>query len=327
MLTLGLIGAGQVVRDRHAHILAEWFAAQLEVIGVATTRPERAELIAKTLGYAVPRYTDYRELLDQRPEVVLVAVPPGRTAQICTETLARGTATYSEKPMASSHVGALNLARLAARTGTPYLVGENFSFQERFVIGEHWVSQAGRPDRISVDDRLRRGDRDTVRTDLELCWEHVCHPLNAARRLLGRPIAQTSLTAAFTEGESVSRLLITGIGDAGEHNVIDLRITDPWSRDNYTVEFAGQPPLRISHRFDFETSTYTDRLDLDAQQLDLRLAECGIRSCWNAITAALTTGDRAVVDETVALGVEQAALMELAKLSVRHDGRPVPVEL
>ncbi len=326
MLRLGIIGAGDVVRVRHLPILAEFFADTLKIVGISTRREQVSREVNSLTGYRVPQYLDYESLLDLGPDCVLVAVPTGLTEQVCSDSLSRSIATYSEKPMAQSYIGALRLKELALRQRVPYLVGENFYFQRRFQTAERWIAETGaRVREITISDHLRRGGRENPRSDNDLIWEHSPHPLNAARRLVGRKLATDSVSATISVRDGATELSLAALREDAINTSIQLRIQEEWSQDDYTIKFDDGQIFRISHRYDFDTRTYTDVLRLGSRREEVHLAECGIHGCWEAFLTSLGGGKRTPADLTVNLALEQTQLIEAAKLSSSHGGIDVPV--
>jgi predicted dehydrogenase len=84
-----------------------------EVIGIAGRDPERARATAERFG--IPRATtDYRELLDDRPDLVLVTTPVDLHAQMVRDALAAGAAVVCEKPFTMNVAEAEPLVEAAA---------------------------------------------------------------------------------------------------------------------------------------------------------------------------------------------------------------------
>jgi len=72
----------------------------------------------KAAGRAAPVFDDYREMLDSvRPDVVVVAGPFERTAEMCIEAFRRGAHVFSEKPVAMTLDELDELAAAYARSG------------------------------------------------------------------------------------------------------------------------------------------------------------------------------------------------------------------
>jgi predicted dehydrogenase len=87
-----LIGAGQVGRK---HLTALAVTPHLAVVGIAEPAPLPAALAA-----GVPVFTEYRRALATvRPELVVVATPPGTSLRIAREAAATGARVLVEKPV------------------------------------------------------------------------------------------------------------------------------------------------------------------------------------------------------------------------------------
>lgn len=325
MIKLGIIGAGDVVRVRHIPILREFFRDSVRVGAVATRRPHAAEEIDDLLGYRATRVDDYRDLLELELDAVLVAVPTSVTEEIVSETLALGVATYSEKPMGQTFIGANRLQLLAKRMAVPYLVGENFWYQERFAAAEGLL-EVHEQNLLSlrIIDRLRREGRENPRSDIALIWEHAPHALNAARRLMGHHIGDRQVQATITGNGDQTRLDLLLKSSSGTETDLAIIIQEEWSRDDYMGTAVDGTELRITHRFDFKEEKYTDTLSYRDVALEFRLAECGIRGCWADFLRAIA-GDMAGALATQRRALEQTQIIEAARLSCEKDGTPVPV--
>lgn len=68
------------------------------------------------------------ELLDRRPDAVMLAVPPDQSEQLALKAIAAGCAVLCEKPLASTAAAARHMADVATRAGV--LTGVNFQFAE-----------------------------------------------------------------------------------------------------------------------------------------------------------------------------------------------------
>lgn len=87
-----LIGAGQVGRQ---HLAALAATAELAVVGIAEPAPLPAALVA-----GAPVFTEHRRALATvRPELVVVATPPGVSLRIAREAAATGARVLVEKPV------------------------------------------------------------------------------------------------------------------------------------------------------------------------------------------------------------------------------------
>jgi predicted dehydrogenase len=96
-LRVGIVGCGSIAR---AHALSYQNNAHVELVGVVDVDPARASAFAACYGTAA--YGSCRELLDQQPDLVSVATPPGSHTEVADELLASGCSVLLEKPPATS---------------------------------------------------------------------------------------------------------------------------------------------------------------------------------------------------------------------------------
>jgi UDP-N-acetylglucosamine 3-dehydrogenase len=95
-LTAGVIGVGAMGRS-HSRVYAEM--EDVRLAGVADTDHRAASRIAASYGTA--GYADFREMLDrERPDLVSIAVPTTRHADVALEAIRRGIHVLVEKPLA-----------------------------------------------------------------------------------------------------------------------------------------------------------------------------------------------------------------------------------
>jgi predicted dehydrogenase len=92
-LRVGIVGCGNIGRS-HASRYQE--NARAELVGVVDLIPERAEAYAAQFGTTA--YRSCRELLDQQPDLVSVATPPGSHTEVAVEVLGSGSSVLLEKP-------------------------------------------------------------------------------------------------------------------------------------------------------------------------------------------------------------------------------------
>jgi predicted dehydrogenase len=124
-LRVGIVGCGSIAR---AHALSYRDNPRVELVGVVDIDSARAGAFAER--YGTTAYT-CRELLDQRPDLVSVATPPGTHAEIAVELLESGCSVLLEKPPATTLVDMDVLAAAdEASSGSLYVV-----FQHRHGSG------------------------------------------------------------------------------------------------------------------------------------------------------------------------------------------------
>ncbi len=136
-LRVGIVGCGTIARS---HALSYQNNARVELVGVVDIDPARAAAYA--VGYGTTAYGSCRELLDQQPDLVSVATPPGAHVEVAVELLASGCSVLVEKPPTTSLADMDVLAAAEkSSSGSIYVV-----FQHRHGSGArraHYLLQSG----------------------------------------------------------------------------------------------------------------------------------------------------------------------------------------
>ncbi len=159
MIKAAVIGAGHM-GSNHVRVYAEMEAVEL----VAVADPDEASSRKATHSYRLNLYTDYRRMLDrEKPDVVSLAVPTARHAEVAREVIGRGVNLLIEKPLASTLAQGQHLIEIAERNKVKLMVGHI----ERF-----------NPAIIEIKRRL---DRQNVGVVLDL----ATHDIDVMHYLLG----------------------------------------------------------------------------------------------------------------------------------------------
>jgi predicted dehydrogenase len=125
-LRVGIVGCGSIGR---AHALSYQSNPRVELVGVFDIIAERAAQYAER--YETTAYGSGRELLDQQPDLVSIATPPGSHTDVAVEVLEAGCSALLEKPPATNLADMDVLAAADERSsGSLYVV-----FQHRHGSG------------------------------------------------------------------------------------------------------------------------------------------------------------------------------------------------
>ncbi len=131
-LRLGIIGCGIFVQKTHLPTLRE-LGDYFEVAALCSRTPESAAAAAALVDGDPWRTTDHHALLARGDiDAIDVVVPIHLTYGIVRDCLAAGKPVFSEKPIAETVAQANDLRGLAERNRLPYLIAENFRYQDRF---------------------------------------------------------------------------------------------------------------------------------------------------------------------------------------------------
>ena len=148
-----VVGAGYFAREH----LAAWAAhPETRLLAVVDRDPARAEAAAAEFGGRA--LGDLDAALALGPGLVDLAVPPEAHLPLIGRCTAARVPTICQKPFCGGLDGARRAVELAAATGTPLIVHENFRFQPwwRRIGAEIGAGRIGAPYQVTV--RLRPGD-------------------------------------------------------------------------------------------------------------------------------------------------------------------------
>jgi len=140
-VAIGLIGIGDILPS---HLAALKALPEYKLVGVCRRSKDKLERTASELG--CKGFTDYRDLLAERPDVVLVSLPHGLHCQVTEEALCAGCHVLVEKPMAVSVDECRRMLATAKQCDRELIVTEAASFEPGAVLtGEKFkAGQLGR---------------------------------------------------------------------------------------------------------------------------------------------------------------------------------------
>lgn len=289
MINLCIVGAADVIRDRHGAILKE-LKDEIRVRCIVSKRPEAVAVIEERLGYSVVRTESLDEALQMGIDAALVTVTPTATIEIASYLARLNIPQYVEKPLAHEVVAAAKFIEEVTEQQLPAIVGENFQHQKRFAVARKMYEECSHKKltHVVVRDTLRRGMRTNIRTDDELFDEQYVHVNSAIRALTGKEVISIDSVTRHTVG-SVDDLVITGKLTGDIPLEVHQTFTNTWSSDRYSLVFEDGD-ISTSHNYDHQRGTYTDVVEHWHGSDDLieveniRDAGCGMRECWKEFT-------------------------------------------
>jgi len=124
LTNIGIIGFG-----RMGQLMADLFhqIERVRVAGMAEIAPANIRVAE---AYAIPVYTDYRDLLDQPLDGVYVATPNALHKENVLAAAERGIPILCEKPIALTLADADEMVRAVETTGVPTVVNFKLRFSE-----------------------------------------------------------------------------------------------------------------------------------------------------------------------------------------------------
>lgn len=202
---IGIIGTGFGA----AHVDFFRQVPGVEVVGIASRQRERAEAAAERLGIAFAT-DDYRDLLGERCDAVVIVTPPHLHAEMAIAAVQAGKHVLCEKPMSSSLADARRMRDAAVAAGVVHMMNHQMRFTPPYARAASLVAE-GYIGRLAVADA-------TV----------TMNPVE----YLKIPLWSTSKAGWFTDAGQAGGLLASS---AGPH-VVDL------------MRWIGGPITRVATR-------------------------------------------------------------------------------
>jgi predicted dehydrogenase len=176
-LRLAVVGVGHL-GQHHARILAAM--PDVELVGVADIKPDRARAIAAT--YATTPYPDGAALVG-RVDGICIATPTVSHVEVALPFVEAGVAVLVEKPLAASLVDADRLVAAAAARGTVLATGHTERFNPAVAAAFPIVSQ---PRFIEIH---RLGTFPERSLDIDVIFDLMIHDLDVLLAVVGSEVA------------------------------------------------------------------------------------------------------------------------------------------
>ena len=183
-LRVGVAGVGYLGRF-HALIYSR--LPEVELVGVADTRPETARAVAAETGCTA--FDDPAALVGQ-VDAVSVVVPTTLHLEVARPFLARGTHVLLEKPIATNVAEGREIVRLARAAGAVLQIGH----LERYNAGV--MALASQIERPRFIEAHRMSGFVARATDVDVISDLMIHDIDIILALVGSEL--TSISAAGT---------------------------------------------------------------------------------------------------------------------------------
>lgn len=171
---LGLVGVGRWGRN-YVRTIAEVDGAELAA--VASSNPDTREIVPPGCGI----FADWRDLLNENIDAVIIASPPSTHAEILIAAVAAGKAVLVEKPLVTT---AADLAAIqSAVTNSIVMVEHTHLFHPAFRALKGMVVAKGKPRGI----RASAGNTGPYRKDISVLWDWGPHDVAMALDLVPGP--------------------------------------------------------------------------------------------------------------------------------------------
>lgn len=183
MLKAAVIGVGSMGRN-HVRVYREMETVSL--VGVADQHTPTAAKIGST--YAVPHYSDYRQMLDEcQPDLVTLAVPTVLHYEVGLELIERGIHLLIEKPITSTYEQGKELVEKAHKKDVILAVGHIERFNPAVMELRRRVRE-GMAGRIYQVHAQRLSPYPSRIRDAGVVIDLASHDIDLMRYLIDEPI-------------------------------------------------------------------------------------------------------------------------------------------
>ncbi|MCE0521851.1 MAG: Gfo/Idh/MocA family oxidoreductase [Methylacidiphilales bacterium] len=187
-----IVGAGALSSRRIYPYIG---AAGGRLVGVCDLDTERAAKNAGLFGGAV--YPNFEQMLaEQKPDGVIVCVGPGAHAKLARQILELGYPVYTEKPPAATAEDALQVARLAQKTGLLCTTAFKKRYTEAATRARKWLEKFPEADRLSLSIDYCSGGYANDTIEKSFLLDFGIHVIDLAPYLFG----EVESVFAFAKG-------------------------------------------------------------------------------------------------------------------------------
>lgn len=205
MIRVGVVGVG-AMGQHHARIYSQLGC----LVGVSDADAATAKGIGEK--YAVPYYTNYRELLG-KVDAVSIVVPTTLHRQVATDFLSHGVHCLVEKPIASSLAEAKEMIRVAEESHVKLMVGHIERFNPAITALKK-VIDAGTLGQLLIISTRRVGPSVPRIRDVGVIIDSATHDIDVARYLTGKePVDVFSKAGSLRHPKEDHAVIVMDFGD------------------------------------------------------------------------------------------------------------------
>lgn len=346
-MNYALIGCGRIATNHIKAVLNN----RLNLVAVCDIVPERMETLLAKHGLqndaSVQRYTDYKKMLTEHPELELTAMATesGLHAKIALDCIDAGINVIIEKPIAMSMADADEIIRRSEEKG----VAISACHQNRFNVAVQKTRaalEAGRFGKLShgsIHVRWNRNReyyeqapwRGTWAQDGGCLMNQCIHGIDLLRWMLGDEVETVygvirQQQHPYLEAEDVGMAVLTFKNGAvatieGTTNVYpqNLEETLYLFGETGTVKLGGKSTNNIDV-WDFADETEDDQVNKGLEEPASNVYGNGHTSLYADVINAIETGHKPYVDATAG---RNALEIVLAIYKSMKTGRPVKLPL
>jgi predicted dehydrogenase len=326
VLKVGLIGAGSIVRNRHAPAWRK-LAGQATVTAVSDVVEEAAAGVARQLADgegAVPAtYADYQALIREADiDAVDICLPHHLHADAILAAIAAGKHILCEKPMCISLAEADRIVEAVDRAGIFYMSGHNELF---------YPAIAGAKEAL---------DRGVVGTPYIL-RSHEFPTGYPGAKVPGRPAGQTAMVGWRASRETMGGGVLIDKGYHPTYILLHLAGSTPAMSGTYVAQMDGEDTALVLVKFangaigqiftgegfafpanDAKFHAIGERGEVFGNRYDLYAKPRGMVEASRRVYPTDPNGNQGTFDATI-LHFYDSIVTGQAPIQTHHDGRRV----
>jgi UDP-N-acetylglucosamine 3-dehydrogenase len=316
-MRVGVIGVGSMGQN-HARILSEMKL----LASVADTAPGQAESVGRR--YSVPHHTDYRELLKEDLDAVVVVTPTSTHGKVTADAMKAGKHVLLEKPMTGKSSDLKKLVELSRKSRLVLAGGFVERHNPVVTFAKNTLESEAYGDLITAATRRVSSMPSRIR-DVGVVMDLGIHDIDVVQHVVAdKPTSVYALggRTAGTKYEDHANILIDFKG--GETGFVEVNWLTPMkvrklsltcSKNFVEVDYMDQSALVCSSSFKkLETGNlYNVPIEFDLRRIALKKEE-PLRRELNDFLGAIEKGTEPLVTGASAmttLRIAEAALKSL----------------
>jgi len=214
----------------HARIYSE--LADVELAGVADIDEKLAISVAQS--HKCKAYTNYKELLNERLDVVSIVVPTILHKEVAHDAIAMGMNVLVEKPIADTVENADEIIKAAQRQGIKLMVGHVERFNPAITKLRELICSGQLGHIISISAK-RVGPHNPRIRDVGIILDLGTHDIDVMSYLIGQKVKEVYASAGRATHSREDYAIIMLNFDNGVSGVIETNWLTPHKVRNLTV--------------------------------------------------------------------------------------------
>lgn len=299
----GVIGAG-VMGKFHVRVYRE---LGVELVGVADINRASAEEIANRYGTLA--YQDYEELLDQKLDVVSIAVPTRLHGEVAMRAASHGVNMLVEKPIADSVNNANRMINAARKANLKLMTGHIERFNPAVQKLKQIIEEGVLGDLVVLSSR-RVGPFAQRITDVGITMDMATHDIDIARYLTGsEPVEILAKSSKVRHQKGDCALMLIDFG----HSTASIEVNWFTPHKVRTLVVTGTKGIAYADYIEQSVTIYNSSWKMEPKiekEEPLRLELKHFLECVEQDKEPMITGEDGLKTLEIALKIERTSFKQ-----------------